>query len=374
MISPSGRTRHRKPMPHWLMMHPRAVARQISESLRDFMSINQAHSGPRFSRQDDGARTSGGHFAGSDYHVPVLAEEVIAALQPAPGKLILDGTLGGGGHSELMLRAGANVIGIDRDPEALEFATARLAPWGDRFVALRGNFADWPEMLEGAGVGRCLHGILLDVGVSSRQLDKPERGFSFVHSGPLDMRMDPDQSLTAEEVVNTWSAEDIARAIYYYGEEKASRRIAAAIVKRREQRAILTTKDLATIVESVVPRSGRTHPATKTFQGIRIAVNGELENLEEALQAAHQWLLPGGILAVITFHSLEDRLVKQFFRTHSEPLIDSPEWPAPKPNPSCWYVLPERKGYAASGEELSSNPRSRSARLRVAVRRPVPTA
>lgn len=302
------------------------------------------------------------------YHTPVLEEEVIHALMPMPGKLMLDGTLGGGGHTWRLLAQGTNVLALDQDPEALAWATQRLAEDAEHLVPLRANFASFPEILEEAGLGPVLDGILLDLGVSSHQLEAAERGFSFLRDGPLDMRMDPSAPVCAADLVNDWPEEELARIFYEYGDEKASRRVAKAIVRRRAERAFETTCDLAAVVATVIPKRGPASPATRVFQALRIAVNNEMGALETALEAAHHWLKPGGRLAVITFHSLEDRMVKQFFRRHSDAEIDRPEWPAPRPNPDCHYRLITRKGITASPGETSRNPRSRSAKLRVVER------
>lgn len=303
-----------------------------------------------------------------NYHTPVLEDEVIHALMPMPGKLMLDGTLGGGGHTRRLLAQGTNVLALDQDPEALAWATQRLAEDAEHLVTLRANFASFPEILEEVGLGPVLDGILLDLGVSSHQLDAAERGFSFLRDGPLDMRMDPSAPVCAADLVNDWPEEELARIFYEYGDEKASRRVAKAIVRRRAERAFDTTCDLAAVVATVIPKRGPASPATRVFQALRIAVNNEMSALETALEAAHHWLKPGGRLAVITFHSLEDRMVKQFFRRHSDAEIDRPEWPAPRPNPDCHYRLITRKGITASTEETSRNPRSRSAKLRVVER------
>ena len=210
--------------------------------------------------------------------------------------------------------------------------------------------------------------MLFDLGVSSHQLDVPERGFSFMRDGPLDMRMDPDAPVCAADLINGWPEEELARIFYEYGDEKASRRVAKAIVQRRAEKRFETTADLAGVIGTVIPRRGPASPATRVFQALRIAVNDEMGALEAALSSAHQWLKPGGRLAVITFHSLEDRVVKQFFRRHSDAEIDRPEWPAPRPNPECYYRLVTRKGIAAGATEQARNPRSRSAHLRVVER------
>ena len=302
------------------------------------------------------------------YHIPVLEQEVLNALVPTPGKLMLDGTLGGGGHTRRLLEQGANVLALDQDPEALAWATRRLAGDADHLVTLRANFASFPGILEEVGLGPVLDGLLLDLGVSSHQLDAPERGFSFMRDGPLDMRMDPAGPVCAADLVNAWPEEELARILYEYGDEKASRRVAKALVRRRAERPFETTSDLAALVATVIPKRGPASPATRVFQALRIAVNNEMGALESVFESAHLWLKPGGRLAVITFHSLEDRMVKQFFRRHSDAEIDRPEWPAPRPNPDCHYRLITRKGITASPEEISRNPRSRSAKLRVVER------
>ncbi len=302
------------------------------------------------------------------YHIPVLEQEVVNALVPMPGKLMLDGTLGGGGHTRRLLEHGTDVLALDQDPESLAWAAQRLAGDADHLVTLRANFASFPVILEEVGLGAVLDGILLDLGVSSHQLDAPERGFSFMRDGPLDMRMDPAGPLCAADLVNTWPEEELARIFYEYGDEKASRRVAKTIIRRRAERPFETTSDLAALVATVIPKRGPASPATRVFQALRIAVNDEMGALESTLDAAHHWLKPGGRLAVITFHSLEDRMVKQFFRRHSDVEIDRPEWPAPRPNPDCHYRLITRKGITASPAEISRNPRSRSAKLRVVER------
>ncbi len=309
--------------------------------------------------QTDGADPAGG------YHLSVLPEEVSEWMAAREGKLIIDGTLGGGGHSEAFLKAGARVLGVDRDPEALAYATKRLAAYGDRFRTWQGNFADLRDIPEVRGDSRA-DGLLLDLGVSSRQLDAAERGFSFRGAGPLDMRMGPSCAFDAAEVVNTWPEEELARIIRELGEDPQARRIAAAIVKRREVRKFEVTTDLAECIEKAVGRSGRIHPATKAFQAIRMTVNDELGSLERALEASIDLLKPGGRLLVITFHSLEDRMVKRFMQHRAKPWIDRPDWPEPRPNPDWCFRLPVRKAIAAGENELRVNPRARSAKLRVA--------
>jgi len=303
------------------------------------------------------------------YHLPVLMQEVIEMLQPAPGKLIFDGTLGGGGHTEALLQHGARVVAMDQDDEALRYAGERLKGYADRFCALRGNFSDFPAVLTEAGVSG-LDGMLVDIGVSSRHLDSAERGFSFVKDGPLDMRMDTNQALTAGEIVNTWQQEELERILREYGEEPQARRIARAIVQDRAKKPFKTTLQLAEMIARVCPQFGKKHPATLTFQALRVATNREIEALHEFLMAAPKWLKPGGRLVVISFHSLEHRLVKQTFQQQSAPFQDRPEWPEPRANPDCVYRLLTRKPLEATKHELTLNPRARSARLRAAERLP----
>jgi len=299
------------------------------------------------------------------YHLPVFPVEVAGWMEACAGKWIIDGTLGGGGHSELFLKAGAAVLGVDRDPEALAHARARLGGFGDRFATWEGNFS---RLLEIPAIqhGQRADGLLLDLGVSSRQLDSAARGFSFMREGPLDMRMGPSSPHTAAEVVNAWSEADLARIFFEFGEEPKARRIAAAIVKQRATKPFETTTELAACIEAAAGRHGRTHPATRAFQAIRMAVNEELDSLAAALAAAPSVLKPGGRLLVITFHSLEDRMVKRFLRHRSTPFIDDPGWPEPRPNPDFQFQLLARKAIIPAAEETTRNPRARSAKLRVA--------
>jgi len=299
-----------------------------------------------------------------EYHDSVLLAEAVAALAPAPGRVFVDGTLGGGGHSEALLRGGARVIGLDQDGDAIAYASTRLAGWGGQFTAVRSNFAEACGVLDGLGVGS-LDGVLLDLGVSSHQLDEAGRGFSFQQDGPLDMRMDVRGGRTAADLVNTLPAAELERIFRVYGEEPSARRIAARLVEDREGGSFVTTLQLARAVERVVPRTGRTHPATRVFQALRLVVNRELEVLEAALGAFAARLSVGGRLAVISFHSLEDRIVKQCFTRWSAPELDRPEWPAPRPNPEYGFRRVTRKAAAAGALEQEANPRARSAKLRV---------
>jgi 16S rRNA (cytosine1402-N4)-methyltransferase len=317
------------------------------------------------------SEASGASTGGAGYHVPVLRDEVLEHLNAGPGRVIVDGTLGGGGHSETFLEAGATVIGIDRDPEALAHAGDRLGGFGERFRALQGNFGQADELLAAAGIGQ-VDGWLLDLGVSSRQLDAPERGFSFMREGPLDMRMGPSSPHRAADIVNTWDEDDLVRIFRDYGEEKAARKLARAIIQRRGDRPFQTTRDLASCIEAVSPQGGRIHPATRVFQAVRMAANDELGALERALELAPRLLRPGGRLLVISFHSLEDRLVKHWMQRTTAAWLDRPEWPAPRPNPDFGFRAITRKPVTAGAAEIARNPRSRSAKLRVVERLPNP--
>jgi 16S rRNA (cytosine1402-N4)-methyltransferase len=298
------------------------------------------------------------------FHTPVLLKEVLEALSPRPGQTFVDGTLGGGGHTEALLEAGANVIGLDQDADALEFAKEkRLHGYGDRFHPVRANFSQLGEVLDQLNIPE-IDGLLLDLGVSSWQLDTAERGFSFQREGPLDMRMNRDKGPTAADLVNTLPVGELARIFHQYGEEPNARRIAFRLVNGRAAHPFVTTMQLALAVEEVVPRRGRIHPATRIFQALRIAVNRELDVLESVLAQAATRVRPGGRIAVITFHSLEDRIVKEFFKLRSTPELDRPEWPAPRPNPDYIFHALTRKPVIATDEEQQSNPRSRSAKLR----------
>ena len=302
-----------------------------------------------------------------EYHESVLLTETIERLAPAPGRVFLDGTIGGGGHAAALLAAGATVIGLDQDGEALEHAFRRLAEFGGRFMPVRCNFSEAGEALDGLGIAK-IDGALLDLGVSSRHLDAAERGFSFMREGPLDMRMDSRGLTTAADLVNALSSEELERIFRQFGEEPAARRIATRIVRDRVAKPLVTTLDLAQLVESVVPRHSRAHPATRVFQALRIAVNRELEVLEEGLAQISARLAPGGRFAVISFQSLEDRIVKVFFKSRSVAMLDRREWPAARPNPDCIFRKITGKPVTAGAGEQRGNPRSRSAKLRVVER------
>lgn len=298
------------------------------------------------------------------HHVTVMAQEAVEALQPAAGRVFVDATLGGGGHSELLLQAGATVWGIDQDPAARRAARARLTPFGERFHVLAGNFRHVAELLGKHGVTE-VDGLLADIGISSPQVDCPERGFSFLHDGPLDMRMNPSAPRSAADIVNQAEERELADILRQYGEERAARALARRLVQERRKAPIATTARLADIIASVLPRKGKQHPATRSFQALRIAVNDELGALEDFLHQGIRLLRGGGRMGIITFHSLEDRIVKRFFEQITRPEIDRPEWPAPRPNPDFCARLVFRKPLSAGSAELAANPRSRSARLRV---------
>ena len=307
-------------------------------------------------------------------HIPVLLQETMDWLQPRPGGRYIDATVGLGGHSAAILERSSpdgRVLAIDRDPRALELARQRLAEFADRVVWAQARFDAMAEIAAEHGF-QDAQGVLLDLGVSSLQLGDAERGFSFQEEGPLDMRMGPDAPTTAEEIVNAWPEEELARVIYTYGEERRSRRVARAIVAARPLR---TTRELAAVVARAVRGGGRSsggriHPATRTFQALRIAVNAELESLEAALPEAVELLAPGGRLAVIAFHSLEDRIVKQFMARESTDCACPPG----QPDCTCAHRATlrrlTRKPVRAGEDEVGRNPRSRSARLRVAERLP----
>jgi 16S rRNA (cytosine1402-N4)-methyltransferase len=299
------------------------------------------------------------------YHLPVFSNEVSQWMDGGAGKFIIDGTLGGGGHSEIFLKTGARVLGIDRDPEALTHARTRLASFGERFSTWEGNFSH-VDLTPDVQKGNLADGLLMDLGVSSHQLDSAVRGFSFMREGPLDMRMGPSSPRTAAEIVNHWAEADIVRILFEFGEESKARRIAGGIVRHRAVKPFVTTLDLADCIEHAIGRHGRTHPATKSFQAIRMAVNEELESLSAALAAVPTALKPGGRLLIITFHSLEDRIVKRFLKHRSTPFLDDPGWAEPRPNPDYQFRLLAKKAIIPTAEEIALNPRARSAKLRVA--------
>ncbi|MCL4535673.1 MAG: 16S rRNA (cytosine(1402)-N(4))-methyltransferase RsmH [Bacteroidetes bacterium] len=312
---------------------------------------------------DNGSRNS------SYEHTPVLFEEVMAALQPRPGGRYIDATLGLGGHARGILERsapGGRLLGLDADPDAVESAKQRLVDFGERCVLVVANFAEVGSVAVEHGFA-AVDGVLFDLGVSSMQLGRAERGFSFQSEGPLDMRLDPSQTTTAADLVNRLTVEELADIFYRYGEERRSRPLARAITAAREQSPIRTTGQLAAIVRRVVPRGrGRIDPATRAFQALRIAVNRELESLERALPQALDLLRPGGRLAVISFHSLEDRIVKTFMAREARGCICPPGLPVCRCGHRPRLRLITRKPITPTREEEKTNPRSRSAKLRVA--------
>ena len=296
-------------------------------------------------------------------HIPVLITPLIAAVAPVTG-VWLDGTLGAGGYTRALLDAGAEtVIGLDRDPAALEMAKAWATPYGQRVRLVQGVFSQLDEH------GQDLDGVVLDLGVSSMQLDQAQRGFSFMRDGPLDMRMSQDGP-TAADLVNHMEEGQLADILYLYGEERASRRIARAIARKRAEVPIVSTLQLAEIVEGCLPRAkpGQAHPATRSFQAIRIAVNDEYGELIGGLEAAERALAPGGSLAVVTFHSIEDRMVKRFLHERCSDGGGGSRHAPAEAIRAPQFTQTNRKAISADDAELAANPRSRSARLRVATR------
>ncbi len=298
-------------------------------------------------------------------HKPVMLDEVIGALEPCPGGRYLDGTVGGGGHAAAILRASApdgHLVGFDQDASALDAAAERLQEFAGRFELRHANFAQAGEFVPEAS----LNGVLLDLGVSSPQLDRPERGFSFMADGPLDMRQDQRQERTAAHIVNGWPAEELARIFWELGGERDSRRLARVIERDRSLRKFETTRQLADAIERASPRHGRkSHPATRIFLALRMETNQEMPRLAEGLDACWGLLKPGGVLAVITFHSLEDRMVKEFGRRLARDYdfdgeVDVPELRTPRPAQALWVA----KKVKPSPAELDKNPRARSAQLR----------
>jgi 16S rRNA (cytosine1402-N4)-methyltransferase len=306
-------------------------------------------------------------------HRPVLLDEVVESLKLAPGRSVVDGTFGAGGYSRAFLSAGANVIAIDRDPSAARFAAPLKAEFPDRFQLVQGRFSDLEQHLEVCGLKAC-DGIALDLGVSSMQLDEAERGFSFLRDGPLDMRMS-SSGRSAADLVNEDAPAELARIFWTYGEERASRHIANVIARRRAAQPFTRTLDLAETVEKALGgrRGAPTHPATRVFQALRIAVNDELGELEAGLDAAERALVPGGRLAVVTFHSLEDRIVKAFFteRAGKTP-SGSRHLPPSERGPDPTFALLFKGACEPSDGEVAANPRARSAKLRAGERTTAP--
>jgi 16S rRNA (cytosine1402-N4)-methyltransferase len=303
------------------------------------------------------------------YHVSVLLQECLDGLDIKPDGIYVDGTLGGAGHSSCIaarLTTG-RLIGIDRDPVALKAAGERLQPFADRVTLVHSNFSEVRQVLDDLGI-EAVDGILLDLGVSSPQQDEAQRGFSYMLDAPLDMRMDGGAALSAHEVVNTWSQDELKRILYDYGEERYAPQIAAAICRRRAEKNIETTLELADIIRAAMPAAAlreKQHPAKRSFQAIRIAVNDELGAVETVMKDAVSCLNPGGRLAIITFHSLEDRIVKNGMVAASKGCTCPPNFPVCVCGNKPKVKLITRKPITASEEELERNPRSRSAKLRV---------
>lgn len=303
------------------------------------------------------------------HHVSVLLEECIQALAIKPDGIYVDGTLGGGGHSSRIAEklTTGRLIGIDRDPVALQAAGERLAPYGDRVTLVHANFCEMTAVLKNLGIEK-VDGILLDLGVSSPQLDDGQRGFSYMVDAPLDMRMNKQDSLSAYTVVNTWPQEELKRILYDYGEERYAPQIAAAICRRRETSAIETTLELVDIIRRAMPAAAlreKQHPAKRSFQAIRIAVNDELGSVEKVMEDAIPLLRAGGRMAVITFHSLEDRIVKNGMAAAAKGCTCPPNFPVCVCGKKPQVKIVSRKPVVSGEEELEKNPRARSAKLRV---------
>ena len=306
------------------------------------------------------------------HHESVLAKEILQHLHPREDGLIVDGTLGNGGHTELILKntaPGLRVLGIDRDEQAIERAGKRLAPFRNRVTLIHGNFSDIKNILKKANVMN-VDGLLLDLGVSSPQLDSPERGFSFMRNGPLDMRMDSTQKTTAADLLVKLSDEELVLVIKEYGEERFAKRIVRAIRKAQEQNPITTTLQLSNIVSGVThtPRPAKIHPATRTFQALRIAVNNELEHIKSALSDSLKVLSASARIMVISFHSLEDRIVKNFFKDEEKGCICPPRLPVCACGHKTRLKIITRRPVTPASEEVKRNPRASSSKLRVAER------
>lgn len=297
-------------------------------------------------------------------HIPVLLNETIEALQVQPGRKYIDCTVGEGGHAAAILEKGAQLLGIDIDPQAIEIARKRLQPYGENAILINESFENLERICSDSGF-HPVHGVLFDLGMSSLQLTDTSRGFSFQHDSPLNMRFSPSQELSAATIVNTFPEDELAAIIKKYGEERRSKQIARSIVANRP---IDTTLRLATVIERTVGFRGKIHPATKTFQALRIAVNQELQRLETALKQVANILFLGGRLVVISFHSLEDRLVKHYMRQESRDCICPPRTPVCMCGHKATFKLITKKVITPSPAEILANPRSRSARMRVAER------
>jgi len=307
------------------------------------------------------------------FHEPVMLKETVDSMSCTPGGVYFDGTVGGGGHAyEILVRTAPDgvLIGVDRDEDALSESARRLEPFGDRALLVKGNFADIGNIVSELGF-QGVSGILLDLGVSAHQFDTPDRGFSFSLDAPLDMRMDREDGVTAFDIVNGFSEEKLKKIIKDYGEEMMPGRIVRAISERRKLSPIRTTGELAAIITGALPgrlKKKRIHPATKTFQALRIAVNNELENLHTAIESGIDMLKEGGRFSIIAFHSLEDRMVKDLFRSWEKGCVCPPDFPVCRCNRRSKLRVLTRRPVVPGEAEIASNPRARSARLRTAVR------
>jgi 16S rRNA (cytosine1402-N4)-methyltransferase len=307
-----------------------------------------------------------------EYHIPVLLKETMDVLKPKSGKIYLDATLGGGGHSYEILKISSpdgRVVGFDMDEEAIKNAGERLSPFGDRVLTVRENFKNATKALDSLGI-RYLDGVIMDLGISSRQIDEASRGFSYTKDARLDMRMDKSQGLSAYEVINAYPKEKLTEMLFKYGEESYAKKIAENIAKARAVSPIKTTLELADIVSKSVPlhQYKHGHPAKKTFQAIRIEVNKELEGLDQAVLDFIGRLKPGGVIAVITFHSLEDRIIKQVFKTESTDCICDKSLPVCSCNHKASIEIITKKPILPTDDEIRQNPRAASAKLRAAVK------
>ncbi len=302
-------------------------------------------------------------------HVPVMLEPVIRELAIKPDGIYVDGTLGGAGHSSVIaskLTTG-RLIGVDRDRDALQAASGRLAPYGGKVTIIKDEYVNIPEILKGLGISG-VDGILLDLGVSSWQLDSPERGFSYMNDAPLDMRMDREQRRTAADIINEEDERELTRILREYGEEKFAGAIARRIVAKRASKPVETTGELVEIIEESIPRKAKLkggHPAKRTFQALRIALNSELDEISQAVESLAGCLNPGGRFVVITFHSLEDRIVKDGFRTLEKPCTCPPDFPVCVCGKKSMGHVVTRKPILPEEEEIALNPRAKSAKLRV---------
>jgi 16S rRNA (cytosine1402-N4)-methyltransferase len=304
------------------------------------------------------------------HHIPVLLTQTVEELHIRPSGIYFDGTLGGAGHSfeiAKRLEEGGRLIGIDQDEEAIEAAKKHLAPYADRVTIVHDNYEHIPEIAQRLGISQA-DGILLDIGVSSYQIDNPARGFSYNEDEPLDMRMDQENPVSAKTIVNTWSEEDLTRILRDYGEERYAQRIAANIVKEREEHPLETTGELVKIIRASIPMKMQEkygNPCKRTFQAIRIACNRELDVLQDSIDGLIDLLAPGGRLCIITFHSLEDRIVKNAFRRNENPCTCPPEFPVCVCGKKSKGTVITKKPITASEEELGANSRAASAKLRV---------